>query len=133
MNRSLTAFGLITVAALFAPVDVVRAQSERERELEDLVRQLNEQVQRLEQRMARLEGAAIPRATGRRIEPLERNIEKRKDDRPLARDSEEWSQLEKWVSDSKTLRPYWKDGLRLDSIDGSVKLEIGGRIQHDYG
>ncbi|MCH7871080.1 MAG: porin [Planctomycetes bacterium] len=133
MNRSLTAFGLITVAALFAPVDVARAQSERERELEDLVRQLSEQVQRLEQRMARLEGAAIPQATGRRIEPLERNIEKRKDDRPPARDSEEWSQLEKWISDSKTLRPYWKDGLRLDSIDGSVKLEIGGRIQHDYG
>ena len=133
MKRSLIMVGLIATAALVAPVGRAFAQSQREQQLEDIVRQLSGQVKRLEQRIARLEGVEAPRETTQRIEQLEQNLAKVEDRRPPSMDSDEWSQLKKWVGDSKTLRPYWKDGLRLDSADGAIKLKIGGRIQHDYG
>lgn len=30
------------------------------------------------------------------------------------------------------LRLYWKDGIRMDSRDGQVKLKFGGRLQYDF-
>ena len=37
--------------------------------------------------------------------------------------------MRKWVNDSSTLRPYWKDGLRFDSNDGAVKvMEFGAAL-----
>jgi len=33
--------------------------------------------------------------------------------------------------DPMDLRLYWKDGIRMDSRDGSVKLKFGGRLQYD--
>ena len=32
----------------------------------------------------------------------------------------------------ETLVPYWKNGLRLDSLDKSIRLKIGGRIMNDW-
>jgi phosphate-selective porin OprO/OprP len=34
--------------------------------------------------------------------------------------------------DPMDLRLYWKDGIRMDSRDGSVKLKFGGRLQYDF-
>ena len=34
-------------------------------------------------------------------------------------------------ADAKTFRVYWKEGLRMDSGDGSVKIKFGGRIMFD--
>lgn len=34
--------------------------------------------------------------------------------------------------DPNTFKVYWKDGIRLDSADGSFKLRLGGRIQNDW-
>ncbi len=31
------------------------------------------------------------------------------------------------------MRVYWKEGLRLDSLDSHFKLKIGGRVQADWG
>ena len=101
----------------------------RERELEDLVRKLSEKVDRLEQRLDRLDAQGD---TPQRVEQLEQSVRQIKDSRPPAEDSQEWAQIKKWATDGSTLRPYWQEGLRFDSNDGSVKLKIGGRIQHDF-
>ncbi len=44
------------------------------------------------------------------------------------------SHLEENVNDrpKNYLMPYWKGGLRLDSLDGNFKLKIGGRILSDW-
>ena len=34
--------------------------------------------------------------------------------------------------DNNSLRPYWKDGVRLETPDKRVSLKIGGRIQADW-
>ena len=34
--------------------------------------------------------------------------------------------------DDNSLRPYWKDGVRLETPDKRVSLKIGGRIQADW-
>jgi phosphate-selective porin OprO/OprP len=34
--------------------------------------------------------------------------------------------------DNSTFRVYWKDGLRMDNADKSVRLKLGGRILHDW-
>ena len=35
-------------------------------------------------------------------------------------------------AEGEALRAYWKDGLRFDNTDGSVKLQIGALIQDDW-
>ena len=116
--------------------------SAREQELEDLVRQLLQRVDRLESRVKELEntkGGVVTKAraeeleqTVARVQELEQTVEQIKEERPPPAESEEWTTMRQWFSDKSTLRPYWKDGLRLDSGDGSVKLKIGGRIQNDW-
>jgi phosphate-selective porin OprO/OprP len=34
--------------------------------------------------------------------------------------------------DPNDLRLYWKDGIRMDSRDGSIKLKFGGRLHYDF-
>ena len=123
-----------SAAILFAAGSLVIAQepSARERELEDLVRRLSERVDQLESRLSRIEGTEGGRDTKARVEKLEQRVQQIRDERPPAAESGEWARMRKWVNDGSTLRPYWKDGLRLDSNDGAVRLKIGGRIQHDY-
>lgn len=36
------------------------------------------------------------------------------------------------TQDNNSLRPYWKDGVRLETPDKRVSLKIGGRIQADW-
>lgn len=131
MNRILI---MTSVAILFCAGATSTAQqpSERERELEDLIRKLAEKVDQLESRLAQLERMKAEGSTQARVEKLEQSVQQIKEERPPAADSEEWAKIKKWVNDGSTLRPSWQDGLRFDSNDGSVKLKIGGRIQHDY-
>ncbi len=98
--------------------------SQRERELEDLVRQLSERVDQLEQRLGQLERT--------RVQALEQTVEQIKEERLPAADSDEVKQMREWFADESTLRPYWKDGLNFDSKDERFKLKIGGRIQSDF-
>ena len=123
-------FGIVIFAS--SPVAAQDA-SARERELEALVRRLSDKVDQLESRLGKLEAMRSSGPTEARVEELERSVREISQARPPAADSEEWKQISQWVNDSSTLWPHWKDGLRLDSNDGSVKLKIGGRIQHDYG
>jgi len=106
--------------------------SQHERELEELVRKLSDKVDRLESRLNEVEGGKAPSETAARVEKLEQTVEEIKESRPPDADSEDWKKMRKWVNDSASLRPYWKDGLRFDSNDGSVKLKLGGRIQNDW-
>jgi phosphate-selective porin OprO/OprP len=105
-----------------------RGAASREEQLEDLVRELRNEVDQLKQRVNQLEGGEVDRSTAERIENLEQTIEVIQKETPTP---EEMSKLKKWASDSLTMRPFWKDGLRFESNDGSVKLKIGGRIQAD--
>ena len=119
----------ILAVVLFCVVSPLAAQepSARERELEELVRQLSERMTRLEQRLEAQEPAKAaefaPNAMESRVATLETTME--------GMQSTASPNAEKWFSDPKTMRAYWKDGLRLDSNDGSFKLKIGGRIQYD--
>ena len=134
--RQLPVALFMAAAAWLSVAGPAKAQSgqpsARERELEDLVRRLSQRVEQLEERLGALEQAKADRVTETRVQELEESVQQIKDERPPAPDSEEWAQMRKWVSDKSTLRPYWKDGLRLDSNDGSFKLKIGGRIQNDW-
>ena len=132
MNRIISAFFLAAVSC--SGVAAFGQQpSARERELEDLVRRLSDKVDQLESRLSKVEGTSGDATTAARVEQLEESVQQIKSERPPAADSEEWAKIKKWVNDDSTLRPYWKDSLKFDSNDGSVKLNIGGRIQHDYG
>ncbi len=31
------------------------------------------------------------------------------------------------------LRIYWKDGIRMDSVDGNIRLKMGGQLEYDFG
>lgn len=114
------------------PPAVAQQPSQRERELEDLVRKLSQKVDQLESRLNGMDGGPVDPETTARVEKLEQTVEEIKESQPPSVDSEEWKKMRKWVTDSAVLRPYWKDGLRFDSNDGSVKLKLGGRIQNDY-
>jgi phosphate-selective porin OprO/OprP len=126
----------VALASVFLVAQPVMAQSDtssaREQELAELVRTLSQRVEQLEQRLSELEQTKADRTTETRVQELEASVEQIKEERPPAADSEEWALMRKWLTDKSTLRPYWKDGLRLDSADGAFKLKIGGRIQNDW-
>ncbi|MFQ5495245.1 MAG: porin [Phycisphaerae bacterium] len=131
MNRIFSVV-LVTVLGCVSTAAMAQEPSARERELEELVRKLADKVDRLESRLGQVEETKAAGDTEARVEQLEQSVRKIKDERPPAADAEEWTKIRKWVNDSSTLWPHWKDGLRFDSNDGSVKLKIGGRIQNDY-
>lgn len=54
----------------------------------------------------------------------------RPDGASTARGADEAAVLKAW-SDDSTLRPYWREGLRLDTLDKAVSLRIGGRLHFD--
>ncbi len=122
------ALTLITVITSCSVVSTATAQepSERERQLEKLVHDLADKVDKLESRLAEMEGS-----TQTRVDKLEQNVQKIEQERPVSPDSKEWERIKKWASNDLSLRSYWKEGLRFDSFDDSVKLKIGGRIQSD--
>ncbi len=134
MNRVFAVVFLSVAALAFCPGATALAQppSARERELEELIRKLAQRVEQLETRLSRIEATKAESRTQARVEQLEQSVQQIKEERPPAADSEEWTRIKKWVNEGGTLRPYWKDGLRLDSNDGMFKLKIGGRIQHDF-
>ncbi len=131
MNRI---FSTIFVAVLGCGITTATAQepSARERELEELVGKLGDKVDQLESRLGQVEGTQSAGGTEARVEQLEQSVQQIKSGRPPSEDSEEWTKIRKWVNDGSTMRPHWKDGLRFTSNDGSFKLKIGGRIQHDF-
>ncbi len=131
VNRILPSLIMGFVCLTSAPT-LAQEPSARERELEEMVRKLAEKVDRLESRLDAAEGKKPSTDTAARVEQLEKSVQQIKEERPPAEDSEEWSKIRKWVNDSNSLRPHWKDGLQFVSNDGSVKLKIGGRIQNDY-
>ena len=133
LKPSISTLRLCMVATVLWPALSTFAQepTARERQLEELVHKLSAKVEQLEARLDKLEDTAGNRATEARVAQLEENIEQIKKEGPPAPDSREWARIREWASNDLSLQPYWKEGLRLDSFDGSVKLKIGGRIQHD--
>ena len=131
MNRIVSVLFVIILGCSSASV-MAQDKTARERELEDLVRNLADKVDQLESRLGQVEGVKSVGNTEARVEQLEQSIQKIKSERPPDVNSEEWAKIKKWVDDGTTLRPHWKDGLRFTANDGSVKLKIGGRIQHDF-
>lgn len=127
MNGKIPMATLVVVLLCAAPRLTAQEPSTRERELEDLVRQLSDRLMRIEQRLDAREAAEAaafaPNAVESRVSSLETTMQ--------GLQSSASPDAEKWFSDPKTMRAYWKDGLRLDSNDGSFKLKIGGRIQYD--
>lgn len=140
--------GMRTVAVLAVGLSTiasrpVRAQSEpstRERELEQLVRQLSQQVADLEKRLEAVEASQGQPAPGgdveNRLGQLEQKVETIHTRPPGELTPEEITEMRKVVDafgKDETMRPYWKEGLRFDSNDGSFQLKMGGRIQYDLG
>ena len=52
-------------------------------------------------------------------------------DAQRAKDAEKKAEKKDEKKDDSTFKVYWKNGLRLDTKDKSVKLKIGGRIMFD--
>lgn len=82
---------------------------------------------------------ASEKALARKVEELQRQLDdlsKRMGDGANRSDDEleqRIAELEKITKkDQDGLFAYWKNGLKLDSADGSFKLSIFGRIQNDY-
>ncbi len=89
--------------------------SVRERELERRLERLEERLMELENRLAESEGNPERKPAAEledRVATIEEDLEKYRD--PL------------------TMRPYWKDGLNLETNDQAFKLRFGGRIQSDW-
>ncbi len=131
------------IIATLALANGVWAQSPdstaREQELIELIRKLNDRIDKLEERLdAREDAKPATFAPGAavmedRVQQLETSVQEIKQSTPPAVGSNAYAQLPQWFGDPHTMRAYWKDGLRLDSQDGSFKLKIGGRIQNDWG
>jgi len=108
-----------------------------ERELAELVRQLTKRVTQMEERLAELGPAKAPAETplSSRVDELQKSVEEMRQATPPSPDSEERAEMrntiEKFAA-SSTMRTYWKDGLRIESNDGSFTLKLGGRIQYDW-
>ncbi len=85
------------------------------------IKKLEQKVKMLEQRLNYLEKNASPAGVSR--DQLADEIEKRLSD--LEAKYNQWN-------GPKTFRAYWKNGLRLDTLDKSFRLKIGGRIQYDW-
>jgi phosphate-selective porin OprO/OprP len=62
-------------------------------------------------------------ACGQTVEELQKSV-----DELNARIRE----IEQWRSESKTMLPYWKKGLRMESADGSIFFRLGVNIQNDW-
>ena len=119
-------FATVVCISLIGASVSAQEPSARERQLENLVRKLSDKVDKLESRISELEGS-----TDQRVEKLEQDVEKIGQAPPPDLNSKEWQRVKQWASNDLSLRSYWKDGLRFDSFDGSVKLKIGGRVQID--
>jgi phosphate-selective porin OprO/OprP len=123
---------IVIILGCSSTTSLAQDPTARERELEELVRNLADRIDQLESRLGQLKGTKTAGNTEARVEQLEQSIQQIKNERPPDVNSEEWTKIKKWVNDGTTLRPHWKDGLQFTANDGSVKLKIGGRIQHDF-
>ncbi len=85
------------------------------------LKKLEQKIKLLEQRLNYLEQNATPANVSRG--QLADEIEKRLSDLE--------AKYDKWHG-PKTFRAYWKNGLRLDTLDKTFRLKIGGRIQYDW-
>ncbi len=128
MTRSGTlATALVFITATTALNPAIAQNDEptaREKELIELVQRLTERIDKLETRLDKAETAEPATFAPAAQEPPHPP--------PSAEEAEMHARVQQWFADGHTLRPYWKDGLRFDSLDGSFKLKIGGRIQHDW-
>lgn len=113
--KQLVLTGLATASLVFCTSIRAEELTERERELMVIIESLKERVTALEERNAAAAPAAEP--TGElkeRVEALETAVEDKKE------------------AAANDFRVYWKDGLNLDTQDGSTKLKLGVLIHHDW-
>jgi phosphate-selective porin OprO/OprP len=114
-NRVLSScIGFLFLALPISVLAAEPARTEREEELERIVRQLARRVTELEQGMQPTRTAAPPRDEGLslRVKKLEEDLQKQEK--------------------SGTMRVFWKEGLRLESSEGAFKLKLGGRLMNDW-
>lgn len=84
--------------------------TEREKALLMTIESLQERLARLEERMDRVAAPDVEE----RLTEVEKAVENRAE------------------ADAKDFRVFWKDSLRFETHDGSVKLRIGGRTHNDW-
>ncbi|NOS99152.1 MAG: porin [Phycisphaerales bacterium] len=135
---ALLAVGFLAIAG--HPAGAQEEPSARERELEQLVRQLGQQVTDLEKRLQAVEASQGQPGPGgdveNRLGQLEQKVETIHTRPPGELTPEEITEMRKVVDTfgkGETMRPYWKEGLRFDSNDGSFQLKLGGFFQYDLG
>ena len=124
--------GLLLAAALFSAGGWAQDEklTPREQELLNTVQSLEKRLGELEKEVATLKTPqpvpqpAAPPATM----PVPK--EEAKDEMSQKSVEERVAQLE---ADKKgSLKPMWKDGLRLESPDGQFKLQLGGKVMFDW-
>jgi phosphate-selective porin OprO/OprP len=109
-----TIAAVVAPAAVFAPSaradDAAPAQTEREKQLEKRVDELARKLEEVNRMLAEQGASRSGDELEARVTELEKLTKKDKDG----------------------LFPYWGNGIRMDSADGSFKIKIGGRIQSDW-
>jgi phosphate-selective porin OprO/OprP len=108
VNRTLGFVAVAVLAVFFAPVS--RAPAE-----EPAPADLDAQVKALQQTVAGLQ---------KQIADIQSQVERNKAVADVLKEMG-------MNPEPNDLRLYWKDGIRMDSRDGQVKLKFGGRLQYD--
>ncbi len=93
---------------------------ERIRLLEQPIELLKEEIQELKNHLHKGEST-----TSGGVPPVGSNL-------PVQAPSRKFHQRPEQTPDPSQFRVYWKDGVRIDSVNGQFKLRIGGRIMNDW-
>ncbi|GAH59194.1 unnamed protein product, partial [marine sediment metagenome] len=109
MNRTPGFVAVVVFAGFFAPAGRAPAEEPVAADLEAQVKTLQQTVAGLQTQIADIQSR------------MERNKAVADVLKEMGMDPE-----------PNDLRLYWKDGIRMDSRDGSVKLKFGGRLQYDF-
>ncbi len=128
-------FVAMSLAVVFCTCSAAVAQepTAREHELEELVHKLIDKVDRLESHVNELEGKPSDQGVSpQRLKAIEDSVAQLKQEQPATVDAQTWEKVKKLVGNELTMRSYWKNGLNFETMDESVKLKIGGRIQNDW-
>ncbi|MBI2424094.1 MAG: porin [Candidatus Hydrogenedentes bacterium] len=113
--KTLKVLGCVMVCAVLMLPGWASAQTEREKELMLMIEALKERVEALEKKAAEAPPAeaASPELSDR-VEKIESTL------------------AEEEKKSATDFRAFWKEGLNFETEDGTFKLKIGGRIQHDW-
>ncbi|MCG3136853.1 MAG: hypothetical protein HJJLKODD_00689 [Phycisphaerae bacterium] len=137
MKRNCLVFGwlfgiIFTAAPLAAQQPPASQPTDREAELEALVRDLANRVDALEKRLSETQQALEQAQNGNTAGAVENSSSGTPTSQPAGDLESRIAKLEEQSNQHPNpVDVFWKEGLRLESKDGMFKLKVGGRVHLD--